>query len=426
MNYADAERIDTLLCNKKGNKIDSPNSAQLVVIVGCGVRQSADSKAISTIRNIRKKNPKALIILTGCLSNRSDIQKKTKGIVDIYLSISKWNSFSRNDIYQLLQKKDIKELKSNLKNFYRTLPRITSPSTAYIPIMTGCNNYCSYCVVPMARGKEISFSPEDILAQAKTLIDNGYKEIILLGQNVNSYKGKDKKGEIWSFSQLVKKIHSIKGDFWIKFVSSHPKDVNQALINILKLKKVSNHFHLPIQSGSDNILTKMNRKYTQKEYSNLIKKIKSQIPDIVLTSDYILGFPGETNKDFKESIKTAKEAQFEMLYINKYSPRPQTTAKKLKDDVSQNIKKKREKEIDKVWKKTALEKNHKLIGKTKKVLIDSIFNKEGKKWVLGHTFCDKRIKALLGKNNIGSGNWVYIKIDKVTPTALSGKIVKKL
>ncbi|MFH1226144.1 MAG: MiaB/RimO family radical SAM methylthiotransferase, partial [bacterium] len=217
---------------------------------------------------------------------------------------------------------------------------------AYVPIMTGCNNFCAYCVVPYVRGRERSRPVKDILAEVKKLIKNGYKEIILLGQNVNSYRGKLKvksqKLKVIDFATLLKIINNIPGDFRIKFLTSHPKDMSDELIDaVAKLDKVVKYIHLPVQAGDNQVLKRMNRGYTVRHYKNLIKKIRAKIPGVMITTDIIVGFPSETKKQFEKSVKLFKEIKFDMAYIAQYSPRAGTAAAKMKDDVPKAEKKRR-------------------------------------------------------------------------------------
>ena len=295
--------------------------------------------------------------MTGCLANRKDVQIRMRKIVDLFTEIK---DFPKNVFKEQIDYLCIK-------------PKHANKFQALVPIMTGCNNFCSYCVVPYARGQEVSRSTKEIISEIKDLIKNGYKQITLLGQNVNSYK--DSK---INFSQLLKKINAIRGNFWISFVSSHPKDFNDELIEtIAKCKKVCEWVHLPIQAGNDKILEKMNRKYSQKHYLGLIKKIRAAFkkykPDNIysISSDIIVGFPSETKKQFLDSADVMQKAKFDMVFFGQFSPRPGTVAWKMKDNVSRNEKLKREKFLNEILKKTALENNKKYVGKILEVLIET-------------------------------------------------------
>jgi len=274
--------------------------------------------------------------------------------------------------------------------------------------MTGCNNFCAYCVVPYARKREVSRDAKEIILEIKKLIKNGYKEIWLLGQNVNSYK--DGRTD---FPKLLKLINDIPGHFWIRFTSSHPKDFNNDVISAMAIGgKITPYLNLPIQSGDDKVLKSMNRHYMVKDYKSKIKNLRKKIPDICLSTDIIVGFPGETKKQFENTAKLFRDIKYDMAYINKYSTRAGTAAAKLKDNVSIAEKKEREKVLTEILKQTALEKNKKFIGKTVEVLIDS---RKGNR-LFGRTKEYKNIEFDSNKNQIGK--FIEIKVIDATPWKL--------
>ena len=319
MNKSDSERITGFL-EKKGYK-SAPNmkGADLIVINACSVRQTAIDRIFGLLNNIKKlkkKNPKLKIIITGC------VLKSDKRKFEEFLALHR--TFSGAGFDEVLTTKEF------LGNNYLSI----LCSSIFVPIMTGCDNFCSYCVVPYARGREISRPMEEVTKEVKNLIKKGYKEIILLGQNVNSYK--------YGFAKLLKKLNTLPGKFKIYFLTNHPKDVSDELINtIAKSKKVAKEIHLPVQSGDDEILRKMNRGYTVKQYKNLVKKIHRKIPNVKISTDAIVGFPKETKKQFENTIKLFKQIKFDKAYINKYSLRADTAAANLKDNVSWQEKKRR-------------------------------------------------------------------------------------
>jgi tRNA-2-methylthio-N6-dimethylallyladenosine synthase len=281
------------------------------------------------------------------------------------------------------------------------------PKTAFVPIMTGCNNFCSYCVVPYTRGREISRPTEEIICEVKKLAKNGIKEIWLLGQNVNSYEN--------GFSKLLKKINKIPGKFWIRFTSSHPKDFSDDLIEVMKsCEKITPYLNLPVQAGDDKILKKMNRPYTIAQYKKLTKKVKKEIPNICLSTDVIVGFPGETKKQFENTVRLFKEIKYDMAYISQYSPRPGTVGAKLIDNVSLKEKDRRKKVLNEALRQTALENNKKYIGKTVEVLMTD----DG----IGKTKTNKTVKISSEKNF--SGKFIKVKITETSPWSLKGKIKK--
>jgi len=307
MNESDSERIAGQL-NKKGyQETKKIGLADLAIINICSVRQSAINRVYSRIKKNRSQNPKAKIILTGCILKKDKRQ-------------------FQNQVDEIWPIAD-----------FKNKPEYKSSKSALIPIMTGCNNFCSYCAVPYVRGREKSRSANEIIKEIKCLIKKGYREITLLGQNVNSYK--DSKID---FPQLLQLICDIPGNFTIKFLTSHPKDISDELIEIIaKNKKVSKEIHLPIQSGDNEILKKMNRGYTVQDYKKLIKKIKKKIPQVKISTDIIVGFPDETAKQFQNTVNLVREMNFTQAYISAYSPRIGTAADKLKDNIPSNEKKRR-------------------------------------------------------------------------------------
>ena len=303
MNESDSQRIASFLEQQHYQCAGKMKNADLIVVTACSVRQSAIDRIFGLSKKFKKI--KAKKILTGCVI-KSDKPKFLK-FFDEVLTIN-----------ELLG-----------KNYLELQPKHTSSKSAYVPIMTGCNNFCTYCAVPYTRGREISRPTRNIVKEINGLIKKGYKEIILLGQNVNSYKdGKT------TFPALLKFISDIPSDFTIKFMTSHPKDFSDELIDVIaRSPKISREIHLPVQSGDDEILRKMNRRYTAEKYLDLIQKIRTKIPEVKFTTDVIVGFPGETKKQFENTIKLLERVKFNLAYINKYSTRPGTAAAQLKDNV---------------------------------------------------------------------------------------------
>ena len=321
MNKADSEKIAAVLENKGYKAASKINEADLIVVNMCSVRQSAVDRVYGVLEKLKSQKLEVKTILTGCI-----LKKDKKKFAKLFDEII-----------------DVKDLIKNIKSKY------SNNSSASIPIMTGCNNFCSYCVVPYTRGEEISRPLKEITCEVEGLIKRGIKEIWLLGQNVNSYK--------YGFSELLRAINKIPGKFWIRFTSSHPKDFSDDLIEAMtECKKVAKYLNLPVQSGDDKILKKMNRPYTVKQYKNLVKRIRKKIPDINLSTDVIVGFPGETKKQFENTVKLFKEIKYDIAYINKYSPRSSTVAAKLKDNVSPKEKKRREKILEKTLKQKSQKK----------------------------------------------------------------------
>ena len=319
MNKADSERIATILESKRYKEASNINEANLIVVNMCSVRQSAVDRVYGKIKNFAKlkaQNPKLKTILTGCILKK-DRPKFAKGFD------------------QILRFKDLLKYQ----------PKYQDKSVAFIPISNGCNNACSYCVVPFVRGPLICRNHKEIIKETKNTIKQGFKEIWLLGQNVNDYQSPTDSST--NFAKLLNMLNEIPGNFKILFTSPHPKNFSEELIDILaKCEKFGKYLNLPVQSGDDKILKRMNRNYTAKEYKNLVKKIRGKIPEIRLSTDVIVGFPGETKRQFQNTAKLLKEIKFNWAYVAKYSPRSGTAAFQMKDDVPLKEKKRRWKTLN--------------------------------------------------------------------------------
>jgi tRNA-2-methylthio-N6-dimethylallyladenosine synthase len=419
-----------------------------------------EDRAFGQIHNLRKNNPKVKIALTGCISQRKDVQKVLTKKVDLFFPINDFSLFENFIIENFLEignwKLEISEQKkiiSNIKDldYLHIKPKYENSHQALVPIMTGCNNFCTYCVVPYARGREISRPADEIIKEIKTLIKKGYKEINLLGQNVNSYTGelkikpclpagRNKKLKVFNFADLLKEINKIPGDFWIRFLSSHPKDMNDELIEtVTKLEKVCELIHLPIQSGDNKLLENMNRRYTQEHYLNLIKKIKKSFKQnkpttsYAISSDIIVGFPGETKTQLEKSAFVMSQVKYDMVYFGQFSPRPQTAAWKMEDNVSKIEKERREKYLNEILKKTALFNNKKYLNKIVDVLIDKMRTEsplgdsvpKDKEYIyFGKTRTFKNVLIKSNKENL-VGKFVKVKITKATTWNLEGEIYEQ-
>ncbi len=411
MNKSDSERIAGMLKSLGYKKASSECKADLVVLNTCVVRQSAENRVYGKLKNLEKlkvQNPKLKVAVIGCMA--SLYSEKIKDKADLVSSIEELPKLS-----QLL--KNIEYLNPE-SDYLHIQPSYGSKFHAYVPIMTGCNNFCSYCVVPYARGKERSRPAKEIIKEVTNLIKKGYKAITLVGQNVNSY-GHNLDKEI-NFAQLLKKVNNIASDFWVWFVTSHPKDMSDELIKaIAEYEKVCPYVHLPVQSGNNVILKAMNRGYTREHYVHLVEKIRKEIPEVALSTDIIVGFPGETKKQFQDTVNLFKKVKFDMAYIAQYSPRPKTAAYKLKDNVSPGEKKKREKILTDILKETALEHNKKLVEKIVEILVET--GKRGST-LMGKTKSLKTVKFESEKHLLGQ--IVKVKITQAMSWGLKGKYVK--
>ena len=347
MNVHESEKIRGVLSRLGMNEIDDIESADVVVFNTCCIREGAEDRAynnVMALRPIKEKNPEKIIILCGCMPQQKEGKYKLKErlpFVDIIIGTHNVNqldqyllkyAINRERIYDIIEK-PIGSLDNN--NCIRD-----DKLNAYVNIIYGCNKFCTYCIVPYVRGREKSRTAQDIYNEVKDLVQNqGYKYITLLGQNVNSY-GKDLKDKM-SFSELLTYLCTIEGDFKIKFMTSHPMDLGDDLIKVMKKEdKVAKALHLPVQSGSSRILAKMNRHYDIKHYMSIIKKLKHAIPNIALSTDIIVGFPGEIEKDFNQTLKLLKKVKYDQVFAFMYSKRTGTPAATFEgqiDDKEKNI-----------------------------------------------------------------------------------------
>ncbi len=406
MNKNDAERIAFYLEDLGFSLAKNELEADLVILVTCGVRQSAEDRIYGLIPKIKRKNKKAKIVLTGCLIGREDVKRRVESKVDIFLPITELSALAGK---LGLNKRE----KGSTEGYLELRAKHTSKFSAFVPIGNGCDNFCTYCVVPYARGRETYRKAENILNEIKALVKRGYKEIILIAQNVNSYKDKS-----FDFPDLLWQVNKIPGDFWIRFATSHPKDMSDKLIDVVSQgEKICKHIHLPAQSGDNEILRAMNRKYTIEHYLGLIEKIKAKIKNVSLTTDIIVGFPGETKEQFENTKKLFEKVYYDMAYIARYSPRYGTAAYNLDDDVSPREKAYREEELMKILRKTALHNNKKYLNKTVKVLLEAYNPKT--KTLIGRTDTSKIVK-INNTSNKKIGDFAQVKIIDAQDFGLNG------
>ena len=407
MNYADAERVDSVMNSLGYVKTGKMEDANVVIIVACSVRQHAIEKIYGLNRRFeatRKMHP-LKTILTGCVLE-SDKKKMLKFFDYI---------FPINEL-QKLPKFLGKRKPIDIKEYLSITPAHNSQFQAYVPISNGCNQFCSYCVVPYARGREVCRDPKEIIEECKCLIEKGYKEIILLGQTINSYAHKGV-----NFSELLRRIDNISGDFWIRFLSSHPNFFTPKLIEVWKNSKhITPYLHLAVQSGNNAILKKMNRKYTVGKYLSIIAKMKKAIPDITISTDIIVGYCGETKKQFENTARLMKKVKFDMVYIAKYSPRKGTIAEKMyKDTISWEEKKKRHETLNAILAKTALENNKKMINKPVRVFVETV----GDGFFMAKTYNFKNVKIIVKANRDLVGKFIVVKIIKASSWGLTARLM---
>lgn len=423
MNLSDAERLETILQSIGYTKTTKEAEADFIGVVSCAVRQKAMDRIYGKIRqwNLIKESRPLITLLTGCVLKHD--KNKLKYQFDILLDMK--------DIQKLPEQ--LQSRQATLGNFIPAIsylqikPSYESKFKAYVPIMTGCNKFCTYCAVPYTRGPEVSRPAEEIFTEIKELLNKGYKEITLLGQNVNSYgldnkdtRSPNYKKKMLSFAELLEKINSWRGDFWLRFVTSHPYDMSDDLINVMAERKhLAEYLHLPVQSGNNDILKKMNRYYTVESYLEKLFDIRQKIPGISVSTDIIVGFAGETEKQFLDTAKLMQQAKYDMAYIAQYSPRPGTSAHRLyKDSVPAEEKKRRENYLNEILKTTAKEYNQKFTNQFTTVLVDGIKNKK----LYGKNREFKTVQFIGQKKLIG--NFVKVKIKNTGPWGLIGNKIK--
>jgi len=420
MNVVDSERLAAFLETHTYLLTKDINKAGVIIINTCGVKQSAEDRVYGLVNTIRKTNKNSKIVITGCLSKRADVKKRLQERVDIFLPTS--------EMIQLPELLGGKELKPRFsldevrlkdgEKYLNILPKHGKEFMAYVPIGNGCNNFCAYCVVPYARGREVYRPALEVIKEVKSLIKKGYKEVTLIAQNVNSYHDKN-----YDFPKLLKEVVDIPGEFWVRFSSSHPKDMSDDLIKTLSYsEKICSHLHLALQSGDDEILKIMNRKYTALHFENLIKKVRAAKPGIAITTDVIVGFPGETRKQFSNTLKLFRRVKFDLAYISQYSPRYGTASSEMKDNVTSEEKKRREEEVNTILKKTALDNIKKNIGKEVLVLVEGM-NKRGKYYGKTSGYQTVLIRSSKKATKKIVGTFVKVKVIEVLPFALEGELV---
>ena len=375
LNVADGEKLAGILQEMGYAMTDDVTAASLILFNTCAVRENAEDRVFGTIGSIKKRkteNPGLILCVTGCMTAQKSVAEKIRQsypYVDIVLgssAVQKLPQMLYAHMHGLRHAWDI-ETTTDIPENVPTARESTFK--AAVPIMYGCNNFCTYCIVPYVRGRERSRQPQAILDEVRGLIEAGYKEIMLLGQNVNSY-GKDLKDGT-DFPALLREIDKIPGDYWIRFMSSHPKDATPALMDaILECPHLAKHLHLPVQSGSDAILQRMNRRYTTAQYLEKVNYVRSRDPEFSLTTDLIVGFPDESEADFQATLDIVRTVRYDNMYSFIYSKRTGTKAAEMPDPVTDQEKSERMGRLLALQREIAVENNKRFIGRTLRVLVD--------------------------------------------------------
>ena len=376
-NEADSERLAGMAEAMGYLVTDLAEEADLIVVNTCAIREHAEKRALSIVgqfKHLKAKNPAMVIAVCGCMvtqQHRADQLRHSYPYVDFVFGTA-----SIHRLPELL----CRRLEGSRRLFCTEDPYVVaeglpvrreSDYRAWVSVMYGCNNFCSYCIVPYVRGRERSREPREILAEVRELVEAGYRDITLLGQNVNSY-GKDLE-EPFDFADLLAELDKIDGDYLLRFMTSHPKDAGRKLIDVMAdSRHIARQFHLPMQSGSDRILKKMNRHYDTAQYLETVDYLKARIPDVTLTSDIIVGFPGETEEDFEGTLRMLERVEFDMLYSFIYSPRRGTPAAEMEDQVPPEVQHARFERLLAAQKEIGERKNQALLGRELRVLCDGV------------------------------------------------------
>ena len=375
-NEADSEQIRGILGRCGYGLTDTAEGADLVVINTCAIREHAEQRVfgnVGALVHTKRRHPGQKIFVCGCMMGQPEISARMKNSyahVDGIFSPHHLWQFPERLYRVLIRHKKAWAVEDSAGAIAEGLPTVrTNQRKAWVSIMYGCNNFCTYCIVPYVRGRERSRLPEDILAECRDLIARGYRELTLLGQNVNSY-GKDL-GLGMDFADLLGQIAELDGDFVLRFMTSHPRDASRKLFDVMAChEKIAKQFHLPFQSGNDRILKEMNRHYNRAQYLELIEYGRSLMPDVVFTSDVIVGFPGETEAEFEDTVSLIEQVRFDALFTFIYSPRPGTPAAKMPDPTTKEEKNRRFDRLVAVQNAISEEKHRAYVGKTLRVLVD--------------------------------------------------------
>ncbi|MCD6472686.1 tRNA (N6-isopentenyl adenosine(37)-C2)-methylthiotransferase MiaB [Candidatus Aerophobetes bacterium] len=421
MNEYDSEVMAGLLKENGYGLVDNPEKADVILLNTCYVREKVKHKIYSKLGELEKlkeKNPHIILGLCGCLVQREPKETIQRApFLDFLLGT--FSFYKLSEVINNIRKnhKMVINVEENSNGLPKGLPKLRRKKfSAFVPIIRGCNNFCSYCNVPYVRGREKSRAPEDILKEIDELSSHGYKEVTLLGQNVNSY-GKDLKEKI-DFADILSLINQIKGIKRIRFTTSHPKDLNSKLIRSMdSLDKVCEHLHLPLQSGSDKILQQMRRGYTRSMYRDLVNETRKIVPGISLTTDIIVGFPGEEERDFQDTLNLVKEIRFDGAFTFIYSCLKGTKAAELKHQIPEEVKKERLRRLIEIQKKINQENNETLVEKEFSVLVEGV-SKKNESELQGRTRHNK-IVVFKGKRDL-IGKFVLVKVTEGGCWALKG------
>jgi tRNA-2-methylthio-N6-dimethylallyladenosine synthase len=422
-NVADSSHLVRYLEQLGCVQADSREQADLLIVNTCAIRKKAEDKMFSYLGELvpyKNQKPYMSVLVIGCVASyRAKEIKKRAPHVDFVFGaredIKEFKSYLPDKVEKIKTKKTLFYGDKGCQEVSET--SLNEFKSSMINIMRGCNNYCSYCIVPFTTGRERSYPIKNILEQVAHDVKDGAKDITLLGQNVNSYKDPESGDR---FAQLLERVAQIDGEFWVRFVSPHPKDFTDDVIEaIAKHDKLCSYIHLPVQSGSNKILKSMNRTYTVEEYIALVEKIKARIPRVTISTDIIVGFPGETDQDYQATRDLMEKVRFQMIYSFIYSPRKYTKASQLEDDCSKKVKRERIAAIQARHRVMGTESNGKFVGQTLRVLLE---RPHSKKSFSGRT--EGNIRVFVKGDSLRTNTFVEVKITSARLSDLSGDIVR--
>ena len=425
-NVNDGERIKGVLVDIGYGLCDKPEDADLILFNTCAVREHAEQRVfgnVGALKGLKEKKPGLIIGLCGCMANQKHVVEKLRQsypYVDLVFGVDGIDTLPQLIAQKLQKHKRVLLDPAQRPVIVENIPiRRESEFRAWLPIMYGCDNFCTYCIVPYVRGREKSRKPGDILAEFKGLVEAGYKEITLLGQNVNSY-GKDL-GTDYDFADLLAAINAIPGDYWLRFMSSQPKDATNKLFDTMaRCEHVAKQLHLPVQSGCDRVLKAMNRPYTRAKYEEMIAYARSVMPEMVLTSDVIIGFPGETEAEAMDTVSLVEEVGFDALFTFIYSPRPGTKAAAMPDPATRAEKQKWFDKLLEVQNANSAKLHAAYVGKTVRVLVDGESDDEN--FPLASRTEGNRLVRLKGDKSL-IGSFIDVKITDSNTWALYGETI---
>ncbi|WP_333886721.1 tRNA (N6-isopentenyl adenosine(37)-C2)-methylthiotransferase MiaB [Clostridium sp.] len=424
MNEEDSEKLSGILKKMGYKKAEDKLSADLIIFNTCCVRENAELKVygnLGALKNLKKQKPELIIALCGCMMQQKGMAEKViKKFPFVDIIFGTHNAYKFPEYLNRVNRQNasVMEIQDKEDGIVEGVPIDRESSVkAFVTIMYGCNNFCSYCIVPYVRGRERSRKPEDIENEIKELVSKGYKEVTLLGQNVNSY-GKNLNPRV-NFSELLKRINDIEGIERVRFMTSHPKDLTEDVIEVIsKCDKICEHIHLPVQSGSTRILKKMNRSYSKEQYLALVNRIRDNIPGASITTDIIVGFPGETEEDFQETLNLAKEVEFDSAFTFIYSKREGTPAYDIEEQISEDTKHERFNRLVEIINESSAKKNKAYKGRIEEILVEGPSKNDNTK-LMGRTRTGKLVN--FQGDNSSIGKLVKVEITKATSFSLVGK-----